>query len=150
MHSDIALWTPDIFTHTQNIFVNTNEATVLTVARDHYGLPGKLVQQSCGFEANSQNFHVDGVLMKRLRGNKSVIAYQLALYHYLHAHGITTPEIILNNDGDCLTLHNDALWVAMEYIDGRFYAGTYEEIEVFLDIMPRLFHIILEYTTLPP
>ena len=150
MYGNFILWTPDIFAQTQNTFVDTIDPDVLSVAQERYDLPGESVQQSCGFEANSQNFLVDDMLLKRLCGNTSVIAYQLALYGYLRAKGIATPAIIMNNENTCLTMHNETLWLAMEYIDGHFYAGTCEEIEALIDMMPRLFHLLHDYSSLPP
>lgn len=145
MYTNLALWTPDIFTHTENVFVDTHDTAVLSVARDRYALPGRSVQQSCGFEANSQNFLVDGVLLKRIRGERPTIEYQLAAYAYLHGHGIATPEIIPNNDDDFLTMRDGTMWLAMEYIDGHFYKGTMDEIEAIIDMMPRLFHLLRNY-----
>jgi hypothetical protein len=141
----IELWTPDIFFQTENIFREVSQPHVSMIARDFYNLSVSSIQQSGGFEVNSKNFLVDGVILKRLVGDYDVLCQQVDIYCYLHIRGIHTPEVIRNSNGAYITRHGNELWLAMEYIDGPFYRGTIPELALLIEALPLLFHFCAHY-----
>jgi len=138
MHN-IVLWEPDIFHKTLNVFIESNDPSPIMVARELYGMNCSTIKQSCGFEANSKNYHIGDIILKRLIGNYDVLLKQLIIYQSLNSYGIYTPNIICNMSGQIISTYNSEYWVAMEYIDGNFYSGSMNEIELVVDIMKQLF-----------
>lgn len=138
----IDLWSPDTFFSTENVFHTSDNMSVGTVAREFYNLKPSRIQQSGGFEVNSKNFLIDGVILKRLDGNMNVLSTQIAIYRYLHSNGINTPEILINTNGAYITKYENEMWLAMEYIDGSFYSCSQEELELLITTLPTLFEAL--------
>lgn len=124
----VELWTKDIFFDTTNQFIPTPNQEPLDVLRMFYGQEGDTVYQSKGFEANSKNFRIRDVLVKKMSGNKMILDAQLCAYLFLGQQShIHIPQFLINCRGEYITEHEGYLWVVMEYIDGTFYRGTIEE-----------------------
>jgi len=120
-------------------------AEVVRLAQERYGLAADTLEQSAGFEANSKNFRVGDYVLKRLTGDAQALAEQLLVYQALRASGIPTPAIMRNTDGEWLTQDGAHLWLCMEYIDGRFFAGSPDEVEGVIALLPAIHAVLRTY-----